>query len=99
MNASVSDESKFDDSMDSKSKKMVYRAFPAIVKNVDVVSISGTLKNGETCEDSSQRESDDGQGLQVAYNQLYKECVNSKKNAWNLLKRLIMVEEEKCMAS
>jgi hypothetical protein len=63
MNASVNDESESTDSQNSKSKKMVYMAFSATVKNVDAASISSTLNDGESCDDSSQGEFDYGQGL------------------------------------
>jgi len=74
MNVPVSDESESDDTRGSKSKKVVYVAFPETVKNVYDTSNSGTLKDGETFDDNS-RESNDSQGLKVAYNGCVFMCV------------------------
>jgi hypothetical protein len=74
MNVPVSDESESDDTWGSKSKKAVYVAFPDTLKNVYDASNSGTLKDGETFDDNS-RESNDSQGLKVAYNGCVFMCV------------------------
>jgi len=74
MNVPVNDESEADDTLGSKSKKAVYVAFPDTVKNVYDASNSGTLKDGEIFDDNS-RESNDSQGLKVAYNGCVFMCV------------------------
>ncbi|GLT54595.1 hypothetical protein SLA2020_277820 [Shorea laevis] len=77
MNASVSDEFESDDSQDCKGKKVVYLAIPTTVGNCDEASGAGTLFDGETFNESSQGETNDNQNFKVAYNRLYKECVDA----------------------
>ena len=95
MNALLSDESESNNLTDTKGNNVVYMAFFATIGNNDEASGLGTLVEGEYCNDSSHEKSGDNKNLKMAYNRLYKDCVDAKKRCKKLLKRLTTTKDEK----
>lgn len=77
-NATQSDESDSKDSKDTSNEGVNYLAFIASVKSADSPSECDHPVLVETCDEESDKDSDEESNLQTAYNQLFKECARIK---------------------
>lgn len=96
MNVTLSDDSKSNEFDESVEKKENFMAFTAFVKSAGGFSENDPPILIEICEEESQDDSDEEIDLQVAYNQLCKECAKLKRlNILTFKKKMNEVENEK----
>ena len=92
MNASLSNESKSNDSNDQKGKKVACMAFPTTIQGSSDSISTGT--DGNAYKKNLDEGSVKNHNHIVSYNTLVKNCIDVRKKCKDLLKQLPAAEEE-----